>query len=153
MSESERMMEVQSYFESLQSRLDHFEFMNRRRVSFADWQPEPAKCHENVDFWVAHNQTLKAVRGWMVTTSVGSDRCVYEAHSVIEDEGALYDITLRDDVACERIPFLRHLGSEEEFLTMRGEGRAQFLFPPIPFDEWSAAQLPTGSGDDQDSWP
>jgi hypothetical protein len=60
--------------------------------------------------------------------------------TVIEDDGVLYDITLREDVDCERIPFLRHLGTEEEFSKMK-DGRAQIMFPFITFDEWSHGNM------------
>jgi hypothetical protein len=99
------MSEVESYFSSLQSRLHQAEHMTRRKVGFEGWSPEPAKCHENVDYWISHNPTLRPVRGWMLSQEVVSGRCLYEAHSVIEEDGVLYDITLREDVACELIPF------------------------------------------------
>jgi hypothetical protein len=136
-----QMSEVEGYFASLQSRLHQAEHMTRRKVGFEGWTPEPAKCHENVDFWVSHNPSLKPVRGWILSQGVVAGRCLYEAHSVIEEEGVLYDITLREDVACERVPFLRHVGTEEEFSKMR-DGRAQILFPPITVDEWLEAQSP-----------
>lgn len=134
-----QMSEVESYLTSLQSRLHQAQHMTRRKIGFEGWNPEPAKCHENVDFWVRLNPNIKPVRGWMLSQGVVAGRCLYEAHSVIEEDGVLYDITLREDVACELIPFLRHVCTEEEFSKMRYE-RAQFLFPPITVDEWIEAQ-------------
>jgi hypothetical protein len=68
---------------------------------------------------VSHNPSVKPLRGWMVTRTDEAGRCLYEAHSVIEGDGVLYEITLREDVDCERIPFLQHLGTEEEFSAPR----------------------------------
>lgn len=129
----------EDYFASLHSRLHEAEHMQRRRVEFEGWKPEPAKCHENVDFWVSLNPNMKAVHGWMVISRYPDGRCIYNAHSVIEEDGALYDITLREDVACEYIPFLRHVGIDEEFMVLK-EHHSQFTYPPISYDEWREAQ-------------
>jgi hypothetical protein len=85
----------------------------------------------------------------MLSHGVVAGRCLYEAHSVIEENGVLYDITLREDVACELIPFLRHIGTEEEFSKMK-DGRAQILFPPITVEEWLEAQPPIE--EDREAW-
>jgi hypothetical protein len=64
---------------------------------------------------VSHNPSVKPLRGWMVTRTDEAGRCLYEAHSVIEDDGVLYDITLREDVDCERIPFYNTSALKKSF--------------------------------------
>lgn len=84
-----------------------------------DWAPAEGQCHYNVDYWVLAHPGTRAVRGWLVfdfeTTSMGLMPLVrFTAHSVVEDaDGRLVDITPSN--ASQRYPFLRHLGSDDQF--------------------------------------
>jgi hypothetical protein len=90
--------------------------------SIGNWKPSEGQCHRNVDWWVLNNPKSKAVRGWLVfdfhKTSMGLLRLVrFTAHSLIEDEdGTLHDIT--PSKASQRYPFIKHEGSEEEFISL-----------------------------------
>ncbi|HEX4020420.1 MAG TPA: hypothetical protein VHX63_04685 [Acidobacteriaceae bacterium] len=141
---------AEDYFASLHSRLHEAEHMQRRKVESEGWKPEPAKCHENVDFWVSLNPNIKAVRGWMVLPMGIDGQCMYDAHSVIEEDGVLYDITLREDAAGEYIPFLRHIGTDEEFSKLIAN-HSQKIYPPITYEEGGEAQ-PIQTEEDTDDF-
>ena len=77
----------------------------------ARWKPEEHQCHWNMDLWVAGEDGAKAVRGWLFfdhkTTSGGRVNSVtFQAHSVLEENGVLVDIT--STRASRRYPFIRH---------------------------------------------
>jgi hypothetical protein len=81
--------------------------------SSVDWIPVEQECHANVDNWALRNPTSKAVRGWMYFNLLG----MFTAHSIVEDEnGVLLDIT--PSRAAQRYPFIRHPGSESEFVEL-----------------------------------
>ena len=110
-------------------------------VSHDGWSPEASKCHENVDYWVKLNPHLKAVRGWMIVTEDESGRCIYEAHSVVEADGKLYDITLPNQAACVGIRFVRHRGTKDEFFeVLDNNRRSSVTYPPFTNDESLASQ-------------
>ena len=85
-----------------------------------DWTPTRACCHANVDFRVKRNPHLRPVRGWMTVSQDESGRGIFAAHSVIDDGGELYDITLSDQAECDLYRFLEHLGTGEEFWAVEG---------------------------------
>jgi hypothetical protein len=79
-----------------------------RIVAFADGSgPLPNQCHQNVNRWIAENPRCNRIRGWLITS-----RFIYDKHSVVEDNGSLYDITPR---AYPSIPFLPYTGPDTEF--------------------------------------
>ena len=89
--------------------------------SLGDWKPSEHECHRNVDWWVFNHAGCKAVRGWMFfdfhRTSMGLLPAVrFTAHSVVEDSGGLYDIT--PSRASQRYPFIKHEGTEEDFISL-----------------------------------
>ena len=81
------------YFRQLLQRVDQAVKVPFRAVSHEGWQPEPNKCHENVDCWVKHHPQSSAARGWMFWPSVLPGRYEFRAHSVVEEDGGLFDIT------------------------------------------------------------
>jgi hypothetical protein len=82
-----------------------------------DRSPEMNKCHDNVRNWIAANPNDKEVLGYRL---VEEPECwVVHAHSVVEREnGSLFDITPLH--IPQSYPFVRHIGSAEEFRAMMG---------------------------------
>lgn len=112
--------EILSYFASLQSRIDEAKHVPFREVSMAEWQPKPAHCHENVDWWVAGRQNRTRIRGWLTWGNDEYGSCLLVAHSVVDDDGVLYDITPIDPYTPPPT-FLRHLGDKTSFDEMQPE--------------------------------
>lgn len=110
--------ELMNYFASLHSRLSEAEDVHFRKVSIADWEPKLADCHNNVDRWNAGYERRRRVRGWLTWGNDAYGSCHLIAHSVVEDDGALYDITALDPHT-PRPKFLRHLGDKETFDAMQ----------------------------------
>ena len=86
------------------------------------WTPDENQCHRNVDWWVRANPACKAVRGWVVfdynQTSLGLvPQVLFEAHSVVEQEGGSW-VDITPSRVSQRYPFLRHEGSEDEFVEL-----------------------------------
>jgi len=88
--------------------------------------PPPARCHDNVNEYVARHPTCKAVHGWLIGNHVSF--LYFNAHSVVETEdGSLIDIT-PSEPPC---PFLRHPGTNEEFAAIIAETpRLMYQLPP-----------------------
>jgi hypothetical protein len=110
-----------AYFSALCARLRvETESVEPFEVSFEDWRPEPANCHENVDIWVKNRPEHRAVRVWLVGEQ-GPGLYWLVAHSVVCDPGGnLLDITTPlPDPARLGLPFLRHLGTDEQFSALR----------------------------------
>jgi len=129
-------LNIETYFQSLYARRHSAARIRHRSVSIGDWVPERNRCHANVDHFVKLNQCSKAVRGWMIISEDANGRCWFEAHSVIEEQGELLDITLPDQAACNLIRFLRHVGTEEEFWKIAIDGgHRQMLYPPLTHQE------------------
>jgi len=64
------------------------------------------------------------------------------AHSVVEENGQLFDITPLDrNTPREGLVFLKHHGTEEEFLRMKTTC-SNVLYPPFTYDEWHDHLLP-----------
>jgi hypothetical protein len=85
--------EIQDYFASLQMRLGEAKYVPFKAVSVGDWQPKPSDCHNNVDYWIDSRNNCARVRGWLTWGEDEHGSCHFIAHSVIEDNGVLYDIT------------------------------------------------------------
>ena len=122
----------------------------------SNWKPERAKCHANVDEWVARNPGLKAVRGWLIVGGEICGPCQYAAHSVIEEDGEFYDITLGNQRECDAYPFLKHIGIEDEFWEVEQNHR-QVFWPRMTTEEAIAAAAEAEiydaeSGADNYSW-
>ena len=105
----------EDYFAALYSRRSTARPMKHRAVATAEWSPKRNQCHKNVDYCVSLYPHLKAIRGWMIVPEDECGRCWLDAHSVIEDEGELYDITLSGQAECDCKEFLQHVGDPQEF--------------------------------------
>ncbi len=102
--------------------------VRQEQVRLGDWTPERQHCHENVDYWVAKNQSHKAVPDWLVGdhSFAGFDFFYFSVHSAVEmEDGALVDITPSEPPS----PFLRHIGTDEAFEPLRKLVRLQY--PPL----------------------
>jgi hypothetical protein len=87
----------------------------RKAARVGDWTPQPHQCHDNVREWVAKNPRHIHVYGYLLFDFRLMNGCFrLTAHSVVEDEnGTLHDIT--PSGASADYPFIRHVGSEEDF--------------------------------------
>ena len=119
---------IESYFASLQSRLGEAEPVSFRAVSIAKWLPQPSQCHENVDYWIAGRHNCTRVRGWLTWGEDELGSCLFIAHSVVDDNGILYDITPIDPNTSP-LMFLKHIGTVEAFDAMQ----PQFSSATYPF--------------------
>jgi hypothetical protein len=112
-----------------------------REIRLSGWEPKMNDCHANVDYWVQHHPETKAARGWLFWEPNEAGQCLFMAHSVLDENGRLVDITPIDqNTPRDGLLFLQHVGSEEEFLVMKVPC-SQVLYPPIAFDEWRESQL------------
>jgi hypothetical protein len=138
------------YFRRLYERLPEAVRIPSRQVHLDDWKPAPNKCHENVNHWVRLNPECAAVRGWIFWLPHETERCRFIAHSVAEEQGDLIDIApIRPGSPREMLLFLRHLGTEEEFQSMKTDC-ADFVYPPISWEEWHESQCVAGIDDDRE---
>lgn len=112
--------EILSYFASLQSRIGQARNVPFREVGVEKWQPESAQCHKNVDFWIARHGNCTRVPGWLTWGNDEYGSCHLVAHSVVDDDGVLYDITPIDPNTPPPL-FLRHIGGEAAFDAMQPE--------------------------------
>lgn len=97
----------------LYRRRDEAIFVRQEQVWVGDWTPDLARCHDNVDKWIAAHSGDKAVRGWLILDiSGGANFAFYfNAHSVVEQDHTLIDIT-PSEPPCR---FLRHIGTDADF--------------------------------------
>jgi hypothetical protein len=115
--------ELQALAARLYSRRGEAVVVPFNKRSVGDWQPIEGDCHRNVDWWVYNHPNSKPVRGWlffdfrMLRILGGQPFVRFTAHSVVQDEdGTLRDIT--PSRASQRYPFIRHEGSDEEFISL-----------------------------------
>ena len=94
-----------------------------RESSLPEWKPSEHLCHINADYWSIHTHGDMPVRGWLVFDLSSAmifgqrPRFRFTAHSVnIDENGNLFDLT--PSQASQRYPFIRHQGSDEEFMTL-----------------------------------
>jgi hypothetical protein len=90
--------ETEAYFAASHARRHEARSMQYRTVATKDWKPEASHCHSNVNHRISLNPNLGAVCGWMVIGEDADGCCRFQAHSVIDDAGELYDITLPDEL-------------------------------------------------------
>jgi hypothetical protein len=142
--------DIGEYFQRLYESLDLAVEVQFREVSLNNWTPEMNKCHDNVNHWVRHSAARRAVRGWIFWPPDETGKCRFFAHSMVEEDGVLIDITPIDSNVPRRcLRFLTHKGSETDFECMRTQ-YAEVLYPPIAFSEWQASQQPAANGDESD---
>ena len=112
-----------------------------REVQLNGWEPRKGDCHGNVDFWIRHHPETKAVRGWLFWKPDAAGRYLIMAHSVLDENGQLVDITPIDQNAPrDGLLFLKHLGTEEDFSAMK-ISCSQVFYPPVTFNEWQESQV------------
>jgi hypothetical protein len=88
-----------------------------RAVSLPGWTPQTNQCHDNVKKWVSATPKHKRVFGYLICDYLDLGFWVVRPHSLVElEDGALVDITPRP--IPWQYPFVRHLGSEDEFAEM-----------------------------------
>lgn len=94
----------------------------RSKVAIGDWQPQMHRCTWNVDTWVHHNPTHRRVYGYLYFDfDRYLDHVRFQPHCVVEiEDGSLVDITPHDSEG--DYPFIRHVGTDEEFLAALDSG-------------------------------
>lgn len=107
--------EVRAVLLSLYRRRSEAIVLRRLDVSTPNWKPQPKFCYDNVEAWTGLNPLHKPTYGFLYfdyRPSLGFIR--FTAHGVIEiEDGTLRDITPTG--ASRDYPFIRHLGSLDEF--------------------------------------
>jgi hypothetical protein len=102
------LMLTQELVNELRDRASEAAPIEFREVAYLDGAvPQFNKCHDNVKRWIAENPRCMRVRGWLVSSGA-----IFDKHSVVREEGRLYDITPLRTLGT---PFLRYLGSDEGF--------------------------------------
>jgi hypothetical protein len=131
-----------AYFQQLRERVNSAVAVPFREVQLNGCEIKLNDCHGNVDRWVKNHPEAKAVRGWLFWPSDGVGRYTFMAHSVVDENGQLVDITPLDpNTPREGLVFLKHLGTEEDFSAMKTRC-PRVLYPPFTQDEWRDSQLP-----------
>jgi len=100
---------------SVVKRLDQSVILRRIVARIGEWTPTVNRCHDNVAIWVAKKPQHKHVHGFIYMDLRPNARYIrLMAHSAVETEdGTLCDITPHE--ASIEYPFIRHLGTDEEF--------------------------------------
>jgi hypothetical protein len=100
---------------SVVKRVHQSVILHRKVVHIGGWNPTINRCHDNVAIWVAKNPQHKHVHGFIYMDLRPNAYCIrLMAHSAVETEdGTLCDITPHE--ASADYPFIRHLGTDEEF--------------------------------------
>jgi hypothetical protein len=131
-----------AYFQRLLERVNSAVTVRFREVELREGEIKLNDCHRNVDRWIENHPETKAVRGWPFWPANEAGRYTFMAHSVVEENDQLFDITQLDpNTPREALVFLRHLGTEEDFSAMKTPC-ATVLYPPFNYDEWHESQLP-----------
>lgn len=106
--------EISKYVAELYSRLSEATIVMRVQIREGNWQPQPKKCHENVETFCKLHKDYRPVRGWLIFDLGGhSDHVKFLQHSVVmSPDGQLIDIT--PSIAAQ-YPFLRAEESDEDF--------------------------------------
>jgi len=100
---------------SVVKRLDQSVILHRIVARIGEWAPTVNRCHDNVAIWVAKKPQHKHVYGFIYMDLRPNAQYIrLMAHSAVETEdGTLCDITPHE--ASAEYPFIRHLGTDEEF--------------------------------------
>lgn len=107
-------------------------FWKRGTPTFA---PQAHDCHENVDRWCALHPHCKPVRGWLVFDYPLARYPVirFQAHSVIEENGRLLDITPRE--GSKELLFLPHPDGNEMFVLTLAKRQISSVTHKLPKKE------------------
>jgi hypothetical protein len=109
--------------ESYRSEPAHLE----SKDSGPDWHPSAHYCHANVEMWVHYYPRHKRVRGFVLHGPQLGIWLVI-AHSLVEiEDGSLVDITPHG--VSQMYPFVRHVGTDEEFDEFATEGQIGVCHP------------------------
>jgi hypothetical protein len=128
------------YFQQIRERVNSAVTVPFREVQLNGGEPRLNDCHRNVDCWIKNHPEAKAVRGWLFWPQNGAGQCTFMAHSVVDENGELVDITPLDpNTPREGLVFLKHVGTEEDFSAMK-KTCSVVLYPPATFDEWRENQ-------------
>jgi hypothetical protein len=85
------------------------------------WKPESRACHSNVETWIRHSPAHKRVRGLLLQGPFFNFWRVL-AHSLVQvEDGSLVEITPQEGNQLH--PFVRHLGTEDEFEEFANRGK------------------------------
>lgn len=110
-------MNVIEYAKSILARRAEAVIAIDRQVATDDWSPKLHCCHDNVRDWVARNPGHKHVTGYLIFDLRIIGCWLVQPHSLVEfEDGILVDITPHG--ASQQYPFVRHVGSDEEFAEM-----------------------------------
>jgi len=132
--------EYNAYFQRLLGCVSLAAKVPFREVRLDGWEPKMNDCHGNVDFWVQHHPETKPVRGWLFWSANEAGQHLFMAHSVLDENSQLADITPLDpNTPRGGLLFLKHEGTEQEFSAMK-TACSQVLYPPLTFDEWRESQ-------------
>jgi hypothetical protein len=136
-----------AYFQQLLERVNSALTVQFREVQLNGGETKLNDCHRNVDRWVNNHPEAKAVRGWLFWPPNGAGQCTLMAHSVVDENGQLVDITPLDpNTPRGGLVFLKHTGTEEDFSIMK-RSCSQVLYPPFTYDAWHDSQLPALEGE------
>ena len=127
---------IDKYFAELYLRLKEAKPVPVISVAIGDWRPVPRFCHENVDRYTEHQPGRSAVRGWVIGGTDGCEGYLLVAHSVVEEDNKLYDITPQDGEPSGPLSprwFIRHPGTKETFDTWARQPRysSHWIHPPL----------------------
>ena len=93
-------------------------FPRQATAQIGEWRPQPHCCYKNCDEWVRFNPNDKRVDGFTYFNFQLFGFVKFTPHAVIEvEDGTLVDITPHGSL--DPHPFIRHIGSPEEFLAMQ----------------------------------
>ena len=110
-------MNLDEYARGLVARRSEGVLAVNRAVSLPGWTPQMKQCHDDVQKWVSATPGHKHVRGYLICDYLDLGFWVVRSRSLVEfEDGTLVDITPRP--IPWQYPFVRHLGSEEEFVQM-----------------------------------
>jgi hypothetical protein len=124
-----------AYFEELHKRVDSAVKVRFRAVELNGKEPRLNGCHDNVNSWVENHPGTKIVRGWLFWPPNEAGQYTFMAHSVVEENGQLIDITPFDrNTPRGGLVFLKHEGTEEDFEPMKTVC-SKVLYPPMTMEE------------------
>lgn len=110
--------------------------LNGREIKLND-------CHGNLDAWVKNQPETRPVRVWLFWPPNEAGQYTFMAHSVVDENGQLVDITPLDpNTPREGLVFLKHPGTEKDFSVIKTTC-SWVLYPPFTQDEWQQGQFPT----------
>jgi hypothetical protein len=130
-----------TYFQQLVERVDSAVKVPFRKVRLDGVEPKLNDCHGNVHCWIRTHPETSAVRGWLFWPPDPAGRYRFMAHSVVDENGQLVDLTPIDpNTLREGLRFLRHEGAEKDFESMKIVC-SEVLYPPMTIEELQASHL------------